>query len=97
MCATWNALSNFTYGEIAAAKITWGEAKELSDENLVKLIQTKLDQCTPRTNEEAQLKNDLKALLIGILAAFAYDSLKAIDWSSVLRGIMFLIEQNFGN
>lgn len=96
MCATWNALSNFTYAEISAAGLTWKELEALSNENVVKLIQVRLNEYHPKTDEQRNVKALLDALLLNIASSFAYDILKGIDWSDTLREIVQIISQNFG-
>ncbi len=96
MCATWNALLNFTYAEIAAAGLTWKELEALSDENAIKLIQVRLNECHPKTDEQRNVKALLSALLVNIASSLAYDMLKGFDWSDTLREIVRVISQNFG-
>ena len=96
MCATWNALLNFTYAEISAAGLTWKELETLSDENAVKLIQVRLNECHSKTDEQRNVKALLSALLVNIASSLAYDMLKGFDWSATLREIARVISQNFG-
>ena len=96
MCAKWNALSDFTYSEIAASGLTWKELEVLSDENAVKLIQARLDEIHPKTDAQRNLKGLLSAILLNIASSFAYDALNEFDWSDALRAITQIINQNFG-
>lgn len=90
--STYDMLSNFTHAEISALGLQHKTMSSLSDSELLKLAQMRLERFSPETPEHEKMKKMLDSVLTGIGSSLAYDALKFV-WTPVLTQIIdFLTE-----
>ena len=90
--STHEMLSNFTNKEIADLHLQHRTLKELSDSELLKLAQMRLERFQPQTPKQSEIKGTLSNVLCGIAASLACDGLKLV-WTTTLTQINQLITE----
>ena len=94
--AAHHVLSHFTQAEIAASGLTNAELAALTDENLIKLMQVKLDRFSPQTPEQAKTKEILIRLAKNLAFALTCDALASTAKACALtlwKAVLSLTQQ----
>jgi hypothetical protein len=94
---TWGELGNYTFDEIEQLHLTFGELENLSDKDLMKLAQEKLerfkkvaDLSDPKNKYLVELS---QMIIAGIIVNQASKAIDTVNLSDMLKALIKLINQ----